>query len=199
MSSADFDYFVIGGGSGGVRSARVAAQHGARVGIAESRRWGGTCVNVGCVPKKLLTMAEGYAATLRDASALGWDFEDAAHDWAALIAAQDAEIARLNDVYTSLLCQAGCTIFNQQATPVDAHTIALNRRNVTADRILIATGGRPVVPGYADLGPDLRNAIFTSDEAFHLQHMPIRVVIIGGGYIAAELPESFTVWAPKFR
>ena len=187
MSSADFDYFVIGGGSGGVRSARVAARHGARVGIAESRRWGGTCVNVGCVPKKLLALAAGYAADLRDASALGWDFEDATHDWATLIAAKDVEIARLNGVYKSLLCEAGCTIFNERAELVDARAVALNGRRVTAGQILIATGGRPVVPDYPGLG----SAIFTSDEAFHLERMPRRVVIIGGGYIAAEFAGIF--------
>lgn len=187
MTDYDFDYFVIGGGSGGVRSARIAAQHGARVGIAEERYWGGTCVNVGCVPKKLLAMAAHFSADFEDAAGFGWTVPEASHDWATLIARKDAEIGRLNGIYRNLLTGAGATMFDARAVLVDAHTIDVGGRRVTADRILVATGGWPALPDR----PGVREHAFTSNEAFHLERMPKRVVIVGGGYIAVEFAGIF--------
>ena len=173
----DFDYFVIGGGSGGVRSARVAAELGARVGIAEESCWGGTCVNLGCVPKKILAMAARYPAKLANAPALGWRVPSMAHDWATLVASKDREVARLNGAYGSLLSKAGCTCFEARATLLDANTVAIGDRKVTAERILVATGGRPILP------PSVTKSarLFTSDEAFHLPDLPRRVLVVGGG------------------
>ncbi len=182
----DFDLFVIGGGSAGVRCARIAAGHGARVGIAEERFWGGTCVNIGCVPKKFMVMAAEYGMNARDAVTFGWDIEAGAHDWRTLIAAKDKEIKRLNGIYTRLLEQAGAKIFDARATFIDAHTLDVGGERVTAERIVIATGGhptRPELPG-AELG-------IVSDDAFYLPERPKRVAIIGGGYIAVEFAGIF--------
>ena len=182
----DFDLFVIGGGSAGVRCARIAAGHGARVGVAEERFWGGTCVNIGCVPKKLLVQAGEYGAWAEDAAGFGWQIEKGPHDWAKLIAAKDREIGRLNGIYKRLLDNAGATIFEARATFVDAHTLDIGGRRVTAERIVIATGGHPVrlpIPG-AELG-------IISDDAFYLPRMPQRVAIIGSGCIAVEFAGIF--------
>ncbi len=182
----DFDFFVIGGGSGGVRAARIAATHGARVGIAEDRFWGGTCVNIGCVPKKFLVMAAEYGATAHDARGFGWDVNTGTHDWPALLRAKDTEIARLNGIYTGLLDKAGATIFNARARFIDAHTLDVGGQRITAHKILVATGGHPTgldIPG-------AEHAII-SDDAFFLPHMPKRVAIIGGGYIAVEFAGIF--------
>jgi glutathione reductase (NADPH) len=177
----DFDLFVIGGGSGGVRCARVAAGHGARVAIAESTYWGGTCVNVGCVPKKLMVMAADYGMAADDARGFGWDTQRGHHDWARFIAAKDREIARLNGIYVKLLHSAGVELMDARATFVDAHTLDVGGRRVTAERIVIAVGGhpiRPAIPG-GELG-------IVSDEAFHLPALPKRVVMMGAGYISVE-------------
>ncbi len=182
----DFDLFVIGGGSAGVRCARIAAGHGARVGIAESRFWGGTCVNVGCVPKKLLVMAADYGAVAQDARGFGWDFPAPAHDWASLLANKDREIARLNSIYRRLLDGAGATVFEARAAFVDPHTIEMSGIRVTAGRIVIATGGRPIAPDF----PGGEHCII-SDEAFFLPERPRRVVMIGGGYISVEFAGIF--------
>src|ERR1700733_9338087 len=182
----DFDLFVIGGGSAGVRCARIAAGHGARVGVAEERFWGGTCVNVGCVPKKLLVQAGEYGAWAEDAAGFGWKIKKGPHDWAKLIAAKDREIGRLNGIYKRLLDNAGATIFEARATFIDRHTLDVGGKHVTAQRIVIATGGHPVrlpIPG-AELG-------IISDDAFYLPHMPKRVAIIGSGYIAVEFAGIF--------
>ena len=182
----DFDLFVIGGGSGGVRCARIAAGHGARVGVAEERFWGGTCVNVGCVPKKLLVQAGEYGAWADDAAGFGWTIEKGPHDWAKLIAAKDAEINRLNGVYRRLLDSAGCKIFDARATFIDAHTLDVGGQRITAERIVIATGGhpeRPPVPG-AELG-------IISDDTFYLPVMPKKIAIIGSGFIAVEFAGIF--------
>jgi glutathione reductase (NADPH) len=182
----DFDLFVIGGGSGGVRCARIAAGHGARVGVAEARFWGGTCVNIGCVPKKFMVMAAEYGMNAEDAPAFGWNLTKGGHDWGTLIAAKDKEIARLNGIYTRLLEQAGATLFESQARLVDAHTIDVGGQRVTAERIVIATGGKPMrpdIPG-AELG-------IVSDDAFYLKQFPKRVAIVGGGYIAVEFAGIF--------
>lgn len=187
----DFDLFVIGGGSGGVRCARIAAQHGARVGIAEARFWGGTCVNVGCVPKKFMVMAAEYGMNAADAARFGWDIAIGGHDWATLIAAKDKEIERLNGLYQRLLHQVGVQTFEARAVLRDAHTIGLagkdgDDKQVTAEKIVIATGGyaeRPGIPG-AEHG-------IISDDAFYLKEMPRRIVLIGGGYIAVEFAGIF--------
>ena len=182
----DFDLFVIGGGSGGVRCARIAATHGARVGVAEERFWGGTCVNVGCVPKKLLVQAGEYGAWAEDAAGFGWEIKKGPHDWAKLIAAKDREINRLNGIYKRLLDNAGVTIFEARATFVDAHTLDVGGKRVTAERIVIATGGHPVRPPI----PGAEHGII-SDDAFYLQSMPERIAIVGSGYIAVEFAGIF--------
>jgi glutathione reductase (NADPH) len=177
----DFDLFVIGGGSGGVRSARIAAGHGARVGVAEERFWGGTCVNVGCVPKKIMVNAAEYGAWAEDAAAFGWSFENHGHDWAKLAAARDAEVARLSGIYGRLLGNAGVTSFDARATFLDAHTLDVGGKRVTAERIIIAVGGvatRLDIPG-AEFG-------LISDDIFTLKALPKRVAVLGAGYIAVE-------------
>jgi glutathione reductase (NADPH) len=182
----DFDLFVIGGGSGGVRCARIAAGYGARVGIAEERFWGGTCVNVGCVPKKLLVQAGEYGGWADDAAGFGWQIRKGPHDWSKLIAAKDREIGRLEAIYRRLLESAGATIFDARAQLVDAHTVDVGGQRVTADCIVIATGGHPerlAIPG-AELG-------IISDDAFYLPHMPKRVAVLGSGYIAVEFAGIF--------
>ena len=182
----DFDLFVIGGGSAGVRCARIAAGHGARVGVAESRFWGGTCVNIGCVPKKFLVMAAEYGALAQDARGFGWDTPEGKHDWSALLAAKDTEIARLNGIYKRLLDQAGATIFEARASFIDAHTLDAGGQRITAGKIVIATGGHPTslpIPG-AELA-------IVSDDAFYLPAMPKRVAIAGSGYIAVEFASVF--------
>jgi glutathione reductase (NADPH) len=182
----DFDLFVIGGGSAGVRCARIAAGHGARVGIAEERFWGGTCVNIGCVPKKLLVQAGEYGGWADDAAGFGWTIHKGPHDWTKLIAAKDREITRLEGIYRKLLTGAGATIFDARAVLVDPHTVAVGGRQVTAERIVIATGGRPerpAIPGAA-LG-------IISDDAFYLKTMPRHVVMVGSGYISLEFAGIF--------
>jgi glutathione reductase (NADPH) len=182
----DFDLFVIGGGSAGVRCARICAGHGARVGIAEERFWGGTCVNVGCVPKKLLVQAGEYGGWAEDAAGFGWTIQKGPHDWSKLIAAKDREIARLEGIYRKLLTAAGATVFDARAVLVDPHTVELAGKRVTAERIVIATGGhpeRPDIPG-AELG-------IISDDAFYLKTMPRYVVMVGSGYISLEFAGIF--------
>src|SRR5271170_1759074 len=142
----DFDLFVIGGGSAGVRCGRIAAGYGARVAVAEERFWGGTCVNVGCVPKKLLVQAGEYGGWADDAAGFGWTIKKGPHDWAKLIAAKDREIGRLEGIYRKLLNGAGATIFDAHARFVDAHTLEVGGKRVTAERIVVATGGHPVRP-----------------------------------------------------
>jgi glutathione reductase (NADPH) len=180
----DFDVFVIGGGSGGVRFARIAAGHGARVAVAEERFWGGTCVNIGCVPKKLLVMASEYGAAAQDSHGFGWDTKPGRHDWPRLIAAKDAEINRLNGIYRRLM--SGCTTFDARATLLDTHTVAVDGQRVTAERIVIAAGGRPTRPAF----PGAEHCII-SDDAFYLPELPSRITILGGGYIAVEFAGIF--------
>src|SRR5688572_7744500 len=156
MARFDTDLFVIGGGSGGVRAARVAAEHGARVAIAESDRWGGTCVIRGCVPKKLLVYASEVSRAIEDARGHGWTIEGARHDWPALVAAKDKEIARLSKAYADRLRKAGAEVIAGRATLVDRHTLQIGSRIVTAAHILIATGGAPKRP---------QGTWITSDEA----------------------------------
>lgn len=182
----DFDLFVIGGGSGGVRCARISASHGARVGVAEERFWGGTCVNIGCVPKKFMVMAAEYGLNAEDAPEFGWTLAKGGHAWPKLIAAKDKEITRLNGIYKRLLEQAGARIFEARASLVDAHTIEVGAKRVTAERIVIATGGHPIP---LDI-PGAEHAVI-SDDIFYLPERPDRVAIIGGGYVAVEFAGVF--------
>lgn len=184
--SFDYDLFVIGAGSGGVRAARVAADLGARVGICEESRVGGTCVIRGCVPKKLLVYAAHYGEDLADCAAYGWEVPERRFDWSRLIANKDREIDRLNGVYIGMLDKAGVDLFEERGVLEDAHGVRVGERLVTARHILIATGGRPVKPDI----PGAELAI-TSDEAFHLESLPGRVVIVGGGYIGVEFAGIF--------
>jgi len=182
----DYDLFVIGGGSAGVRCARIAAGHGARVGIAEARFWGGTCVNIGCVPKKFMVYAAEYGFAAEDSRGFGWNAPKGTHDWTTLLAAKDTEIARLNGIYKRLLEQAGATIYESRATFIDAHTLDVGGQRITAEKIVIATGGhptRPEIPG-AELA-------IVSDDAFYLPAMPKRIAIIGSGYIGVEFAGIF--------
>jgi glutathione reductase (NADPH) len=182
----DFDLFVIGGGSAGVRCARIAAGHGARVAVAEERFWGGTCVNVGCVPKKLLVQAGEYGAWAEDAAGFGWTISKQGHDWRKLIAAKDQEIDRLESIYRKLLENAGATVFEARAVFVDPHTLDVGGKRVTAERIVIATGGNPT---RLDI-PGAEHAII-SDDTFYLPQRPERIVIVGSGYIAVEFAGIF--------
>jgi glutathione reductase (NADPH) len=189
MSSYDYDLFVIGGGSGGVRSARVAASLGKKVAIAEEYRYGGTCVIRGCVPKKLFVYASQYQEHFEDAAGFGWTVGESSFDWKKLIAAKDAEIARLEGLYKKGLSGANAEILETRAELVDAHTIRLVKtgETVTAKTIVIATGGRPN-PHAALPGHEL---CISSNEAFHLEDLPKAIVIAGGGYIAVEFANIF--------
>ncbi len=187
-----FDLFVIGGGSGGVRAARFAATLGAKVAIAEERYWGGTCVNVGCVPKKLLSYAAHCHAEFADAAGFGWTIDGSPRfDWPTLIANKNREIERLNAVYRRVLGSAGVTLLDGRATLVDAHTVRVvlsdgQEQIHTVKHILIATGGWPVKPAI----PGAEHAI-TSNEAFFLPELPKRAIVVGGGYIAVEFASIF--------
>lgn len=182
----DFDLFVIGAGSGGVRAARFAANFGAKVAIAESRYLGGTCVNLGCVPKKLLVYAAHYAEEVGLAHGYGWSVRSASFDWGTLIANKDQEIQRLNGVYEKLLTGSGVQLFESHAKLVDGHTVEVSGKTYTAAHILIATGGWPQVPDIPG-----HEHITTSNEVFHLKKLPERVAVVGGGYIAVEFASIF--------
>ncbi len=186
MSSYDYDLFTVGAGSGGVRASRVAASRGARVAVAEERYLGGTCVNVGCVPKKLLVYASHFREDFHDAAGFGWTVGELRFDWSRLIANKNAEIQRLNGVYETLLGNSGVEIIDGHARLVDAHTVTVGDKKFTADNILIATGGWPAVPDV----PGIEHVI-TSNEAFFLESLPERIVVVGGGYIAVEFAGIF--------
>jgi glutathione reductase (NADPH) len=182
----DLDLFTIGAGSGGVRASRIAAVHGAKVAVAEERYLGGTCVNVGCIPKKLLVYASEFGEAFEDAEGFGWTVRSPSFDWRGLIAGKDREIERLNGVYERLLTGAGVRIIRGRAEIIDPHTVAINGERLTARYILAATGSWPSVPDI----PGAELAI-TSNEAFHLERMPRRPLIVGGGYIAVEFAGIF--------
>ena len=184
MADFDFDLFVIGAGSGGVRAARIAAGYGAKVGVCEEYRVGGTCVIRGCVPKKLLVYASHFPEYFEDATGYGWSKPESTFSWSTLIANKDQEIDRLNGIYITNLERSGVEIFQSRGEILDKNTIKLTGldRTITAKRILIATGGTPNVD---DRIPGVEHAI-TSNEAFHLEEMPKRVIVAGGGYIAVE-------------
>ncbi len=188
MSQYDYDLFVIGAGSGGVRAARISASFGARVGICEDMRVGGTCVMRGCVPKKLLVYGAHFHEDIEDAQAYGWsvDPSSVSIDWPRLIAKKDAELQRLEGVYHNILKTAGVDMIDGRGVLVDAHTIDVNGRAITAERILIATGGWPSMPDI----PGIEHVI-TSNEALDLADLPKRMVVVGGGYIAVEFAGVF--------
>lgn len=181
-----FDLIVIGGGSGGVRAARIAAGHGAKVAICEESRMGGTCVIRGCVPKKLLVYASHFSEDFETAKGYGWEVENAKFSWARLIANKDQEIDRLNKVYHRLLDNAGVTTFMGRGVLLDKHRVQVNDQVLHGKKILIATGGRPFTPEFP--GDELS---ITSDEAFHLKELPEHIIIAGGGYIAVEFAGIF--------
>ena len=186
MAKRDYDLFTIGAGSGGVRASRVAARFGARVAIAEERYLGGTCVNVGCVPKKVMWYAAHHAHQFHHAADYGFDVEVKGHDWNALKARRDAYIERLNGIYENNLDKRGVTYITGAASFVDANTVSVDGREYEADRIVIATGGKPMVPDIpgASLG-------ITSDGFFELEERPQRALIAGSGYVAVELGGVF--------
>ena len=182
----DFDLFVIGAGSGGVRAARFAAGFGAKVAVAESRYLGGTCVNVGCVPKKLMVYSSHFSEDFEHAKGFGWSLGKASFDWPTLIANKDREINRLNGIYRKLLVDSGVTLHEGHAKIVGAQKVEINGQIYSAERILIATGGWPLIPDV----PGREHAI-SSNEAFFLKELPKRIVVVGGGYIAVEFASIF--------
>lgn len=184
--SYDFDLFVIGAGSGGVRAARFAASFGAKVAVAESRYLGGTCVNVGCVPKKLMVYAAHYQDEFKLSRSFGWDVEAKSFDWTTLINNKNTEIERLNGIYEKLLVDSGVNLLNGHAKLVDAHTVDVDGKQYTAEHILIAVGGWPQVPDIPG-----REHITDSNQVFFLKEQPKRVLVIGGGYIAVEFASVF--------
>ena len=186
MAEFDYDMFVIGIGSGGVRAARFAANFGAKIAAAEDRYMGGTCVNVGCIPKKLFVYASHFPHDFEDAAAYGWTVGEASFDWTTLRDNKDKEIGRLNGIYENMLGNAGVEVFKARATVVDPHTVDVGGKQVTAKYILIATGGWPSVPDI----PGKEHAI-TSNEFFHMEKWPERAIVVGGGYIAVELTGVF--------
>ncbi len=189
--SHDYDLFVIGGGSGGVRAARIAALSGAKVALAEEHRMGGTCVIRGCVPKKFMVYASQYAAEIAHATGFGWTTGEARFDWPTFQSAMLAEVDRLSGIYERNLANAGVDIFEERAEFVDAHTLKLrdSGRTVTAARVLVAVGGQPWRPSTREL-PGVEHTI-TSNEVFHLERLPSHMVIAGGGYIAVEFAHVF--------
>ncbi len=186
MSKNDYDLFVIGAGSGGVRASRMAARYGARVGICEDSRVGGTCVIRGCIPKKLLVYAAHFGEDFEDSAAYGWAAARPHHGWSELIANKDKEIDRLNGIYIRMLEDAGVELHQARGTIVDPHTVRVGERMISAETMLVACGGWPSLPEV----PGIEHA-FTSNEAFHLEALPRRVVVVGGGYVAVEFAGIF--------
>lgn len=194
MSNYDFDLFVIGAGSGGVRCARIAAGHGAKVAIAEKQYYGGTCVNVGCVPKKLMTFLAGYAESFEQAKGYGWNVGETSLDWPKFIQRKDAEIERLNGIYKNLLDNTGVTNLWGHAKITSPHSVEIDGKTHTAKHILIATGGKAVIP------QNIENAQkygITSDDIFYLKEKPKKMVILGAGYIALEFASIFAALGTK--
>ncbi|MDX1737538.1 MAG: FAD-dependent oxidoreductase, partial [Alphaproteobacteria bacterium] len=186
MSNYDYDLFVIGAGSGGVRASRMAAGMGKKVAVAEDMFLGGTCVNVGCVPKKLFVYASHFAEEFHDARGFGWNVGASDFDWSKLIKKKNTEIARLNGIYEKLLKNAGVELINGRATLVDDHTVEVAGKEYTADKILVAVGGWPTIPDIPG-----KEFISNSNDAFYLEDFPKRVLIVGGGYIAVEFAGIF--------
>ena len=187
MPSFDYDLFVIGAGSGGVRACRTAASLGAKVAVAEERYFGGTCVNVGCVPKKLFSYAAHYRDDLEDSRGFGWDIPEMSFNWATLIKNKNNEINRLNGIYKAILDNNDVSVFTTRARIVDPHTVAVAGKNLSAKYILIATGGWPWVPDYEG-----SEHVITSNEVFTMESLPSRMLVVGGGYISVEFASIFT-------
>jgi glutathione reductase (NADPH) len=186
MPNYDFDLFTIGAGSGGVRASRMSASFGAKVAVAEERYLGGTCVNVGCIPKKLLVYGSQYGEDFVDAAGFGWTVSGPRFDWSRLLANKDQEIHRLNGVYRKLLDDAGVEILEGHAQVIDPHTVSVDGKRYTARYILVAVGGWPVVPEFPG-----SNYAITSNEAFFLPDLPQNVIVVGGGYIGVEFAGIF--------
>lgn len=186
MSAYDFDLFVIGAGSGGVRAARMAASKGVKVAITEDRYLGGTCVNVGCVPKKLFVYASHYAEDFVDAAGYGWNVGERNFDWPTLRDNKNAEIERLNGIYRNLLVNSGCELIDGRGKVLGPNTVQVGDKEYTAERILIATGGWPNIPDIPG-----KEHIISSNEVFYLDEFPKRAVVVGGGYIAVEFAGIF--------
>ena len=186
MQTFDFDLFVIGGGSGGVRAARMAAQRGARVGLAEVAEMGGTCVNLGCIPKKLYSYAAHFAESFEESHGFGWVGEAPVLNWDTLKTNRAKEISRLNAIYGQLLKSAGVEVINGWASLVDAHTVEVGGKQHSAKHILIATGGKPSIPEF----PGSAHVV-SSNEMFDLSPFPRRLLVVGGGYIACEFASIF--------
>ncbi|MFZ2387053.1 MAG: FAD-dependent oxidoreductase, partial [Polaromonas sp.] len=186
MQTFDFDLFVIGGGSGGVRAARMAAQRGTRVALAEVAEMGGTCVNLGCIPKKLYSYAAHFAESFEESHGFGWVGEAPTLDWEALKSNRAREISRLNGIYVQLLQSSGVHIIEGWAALVDAHTVDVGGKRYSAKNILLATGGKPSVPDLPG-----REHVITSNEIFDLSPFPQRLLVVGGGYIACEFASIF--------
>ncbi len=186
MAEYDYDLFVIGAGSGGVRAARMAGGFGAKVAIAEERYLGGTCVNVGCIPKKLFVYAAHYAEDFHDAAGYGWQVSEANFDWNTLLNNKNNEIKRLNGIYANLLKRNNVVLYNGRAVLTGPNTVSVNGETISARRILVATGGWPHIPDIPG-----REHVISSNEAFYLETLPERAVIVGGGYIAVEFAGIF--------
>ena len=186
MAQYDYDLFTIGAGSGGVRASRMSASFGAKVAVAEERYLGGTCVNVGCIPKKLLVYASHFGDDFDDAQGYGWTVGETRFDWAKLIANKNKEIQRLNGVYRKVLSDAGVTIIEDHAVVIDEHMVTIGGKKISAKYILVAVGSWPMVPKF----PGCEHAI-TSNEAFYLPSLPQKVIIVGGGYIGVEFAGIF--------
>lgn len=186
MTNFDYDLFTIGAGSGGVRASRMSASYGAKVGIAEELHLGGTCVNVGCIPKKIFSYGGHFGHDFEDAAAYGWRLQDPGLDWPTLVSNKNKEIQRLNSIYRKILESNNVTIYEARASLKDPHTLDVGGEEVTAEKILIATGGLPSVPDF----PGNENVI-TSNEVFFLEKLPERILIVGGGYIAVEFAGIF--------
>ena len=186
MPEYDYDFFVIGGGSGGVRGARIAAALGARVGLAEEKYLGGTCVNVGCVPKKLFSYASHFHEDFEDAAGFGWTVGESRFDWATLRENKDVEIQRLNRIYGRILERVDVEIFAERAVVAGPHTVVMGERRVSARHILVAVGGRPWLPEFAG-----SEHVLVSDDLFALDKLPKSLVVAGGGYIACEFASIF--------
>jgi len=186
MAQYDYDLITIGAGSGGVRASRMSASFGAKVAVAEERELGGTCVNVGCIPKKLLVYASHYGEDFDDLPGYGWTVGQRSFDWAKLIENKNKEILRLNGIYRKILADAGVTLLEGHAEVIDAHTVAVDGKRITAKYILVAVGGWPAVPKFSG-----SEYAITSNEAFYLPSLPARVIVVGGGYIGVEFAGIF--------
>ena len=186
MPSTSFDFFVIGAGSGGVRAARMAAGMGVRVAVAEASALGGTCVNLGCIPKKLYSNAAHYAEGFEEARGYGWNVAESTLDWARLKANRAVEISRLNGIYERLLLDAGVTLLRGRARLVDPHTVEVNGQRFEARHVLVATGGQPLMPEVPG-----RQLAVSSDDMFDLARFPSQLVVVGAGYIACEMASIF--------